>query len=93
MPDVSKHEAVLQGLKNGTYRTLDVTIGSHKINAGEKIPKAGEISIDNIWLGNCEDQWLIFESSWVYKKTPNLLQPSQPLPTSHKAPTQLSPST
>lgn len=42
MPDVSKHEAVLQGLVNDTYHTLGVSIGSHQVTPGEKIPKGGK---------------------------------------------------
>ncbi|KAL2869071.1 YbhB/YbcL family Raf kinase inhibitor-like protein [Aspergillus lucknowensis] len=43
MPDVSHHAAILQGLEKGTYQTLGVTIGSHTITPGQKIPKAGRI--------------------------------------------------
>lgn len=42
MPDVSKHAAVLQDLKNGTIRTLGVSIGPVTITPGQKIAKAGE---------------------------------------------------
>ncbi|GAM43242.1 phosphatidylethanolamine-binding protein [Talaromyces pinophilus] len=40
MPDVSKHAAVLQDLKNGTVRTLGVSIGPVTITPGQKIAKA-----------------------------------------------------
>ncbi|KAL3428696.1 phosphatidylethanolamine-binding protein [Aspergillus tetrazonus] len=39
MPDVSKHLLVLQGLMNGTYRTLGLSIGSQNVTPGLKIPK------------------------------------------------------
>lgn len=42
MPDVSKHEAVLQDVKNGNIRTLGVSIGPVTITPGQKIAKAGE---------------------------------------------------
>jgi phosphatidylethanolamine-binding protein (PEBP) family uncharacterized protein len=42
MPDVSKHAAVLQDLKNGTIRTLGVSIGPVTITPGLKIAKAGK---------------------------------------------------
>lgn len=48
MPGVSKHVTVLQGLKNGTYRTLGVNIGSRKVSPGEKIAKGGKESISRI---------------------------------------------
>lgn len=42
MPDVSKYEAILQGLKNGTYRTLGLSIGALDVAPGEKIVKGGK---------------------------------------------------
>jgi hypothetical protein len=42
MPDVSKPAAVLEGLKNGTIRTLGVSIGPVTITPGQKIAKGGE---------------------------------------------------
>ncbi|KAH8700108.1 putative phosphatidylethanolamine-binding protein [Talaromyces proteolyticus] len=40
MPDISKHESILEGLINGTYHTLGLSIGSHKVvTPGEKIAK------------------------------------------------------
>lgn len=43
MPDISKYEAILQGLKNGTYSTLGLSIGGHEVAPGEKIAKGGKI--------------------------------------------------
>ncbi|EED20211.1 phosphatidylethanolamine-binding protein, putative [Talaromyces stipitatus ATCC 10500] len=42
MPDISTHESNLQALKDGTYPTVGVSLGSqHKsINPGDHIPKA-----------------------------------------------------
>lgn len=42
MPDVSKHETVLQDVKNGNIPTLGVSIGPVTITPGQKIAKAGE---------------------------------------------------
>lgn len=42
MPSVSKHEAVLEGLKNGTHRTLGVSVGLHQVTPGLQIPKGGK---------------------------------------------------
>ncbi|KAL2834668.1 phosphatidylethanolamine-binding protein [Aspergillus pseudoustus] len=39
MPDVSKHEAVLQGLMDATYCTLGLSIGSQNVTSGLKIAK------------------------------------------------------
>ncbi|KAL4972610.1 phosphatidylethanolamine-binding protein [Aspergillus desertorum] len=39
MPDVSKYEVVLQGLMNGTYRTLGLSIGSQNVTPGLKVAK------------------------------------------------------
>ncbi|GIJ85003.1 hypothetical protein Asppvi_003858 [Aspergillus pseudoviridinutans] len=39
MPDVSHHETVLLGLRNGIYSTLGVSLGSHRVTPGEKIDK------------------------------------------------------
>lgn len=50
MPDVSKHVAVLQDLKNGTYPTLGVNIGSREVTPGEKIAKGGKESIHRMIL-------------------------------------------
>lgn len=42
MPDISPHEFNIQALKNGTYRTLGLSIGSYKtINPGDHVPKTG----------------------------------------------------
>lgn len=54
MPDVSKHAAVLQDLKNGSIRTLGVSIGLVTITPGQKIAKAGKKK-DELYL-----------LSWVY---------------------------
>lgn len=47
MPDISKHEAVLDGLKKGTYHTLGVIVGGQKISIGEKIAKKGKKNATN----------------------------------------------
>lgn len=42
MPDISKQEAVIKGLKNQTHRLLDLSLDSHKVTTGERIPRAGK---------------------------------------------------
>ncbi|KAL2857162.1 phosphatidylethanolamine-binding protein [Aspergillus pseudoustus] len=39
MPDISKHEAVIQAIESGTYATLGLRIGSQTVTPGLKVSK------------------------------------------------------
>ena len=71
MPDVSKHEAILDGLKNGTYHPLGLIIGGTKITAGEKIAKKGKKKIAIKSTARMEDAVIsIVDTSTATNNTP-----------------------